>query len=124
MEETDSYGDNSNTECRLPTLNTETVPIFYPVMNYIAIAVIFGLVMLADTIIGTPYAPNEEEQLEEYREKLQQILPFAHKRACIARGRSCDVRPNSCCGSSSCRCNLWGTNCRCQRQGLFQSWGK
>ncbi|XP_076322163.1 uncharacterized protein LOC143231526 isoform X2 [Tachypleus tridentatus] len=53
--------------------------IFHPTMNYIAIAVIFGLVMLADTIIGTSYTPNEEEQIEEYRERLQQILPFAHK---------------------------------------------
>ncbi|KAH9420983.1 hypothetical protein DERP_001423 [Dermatophagoides pteronyssinus] len=23
-----------------------------------------------------------------------------------------------------CRCNLWGTNCRCHRMGLFQKIGK
>ncbi|UYV70651.1 hypothetical protein LAZ67_8000167 [Cordylochernes scorpioides] len=45
-------------------------------------------------------------------------------RSCIRRGGSCDHRPNDCCYNSSCRCNLWGTNCRCQRMGLFQKWGK
>ncbi|UYV70645.1 hypothetical protein LAZ67_8000146 [Cordylochernes scorpioides] len=44
-------------------------------------------------------------------------------RGCIRRGGSCDHRPSDCCYSSSCRCNLWGTNCRCQRAGLFQRWG-
>ncbi|XP_071539049.1 uncharacterized protein [Panulirus ornatus] len=45
-------------------------------------------------------------------------------RSCIRRGGPCDHRPNDCCYNSSCRCNLWGTNCRCQRMGLFQKWGK
>ncbi|XP_076312501.1 xibalbin-1-like [Tachypleus tridentatus] len=93
-------------------------------MNYFAVAVIFSLVMLADTIVGSSYTSNEDKQLQEYRERLQNILSDSYKRTCISRGRSCDVRPNSCCGGSSCRCNLWGTNCRCQRQGLFQGWGK
>lgn len=46
------------------------------------------------------------------------------KRSCIRRGGPCDHRPNDCCPKSSCRCNLWGTNCRCHRLGLFQKWGK
>ncbi|XP_076370143.1 xibalbin-1-like isoform X2 [Tachypleus tridentatus] len=92
-------------------------------MKFIVIAALIGLALLVDTIVGYAYSINEE-QLEKYREKLLEILPLAYKRTCIRRGRSCDIRPNSCCGGSSCRCNLWGTNCRCQRQGLFQSWGR
>ncbi|KAI1307930.1 Transmembrane protein 33 [Halotydeus destructor] len=46
------------------------------------------------------------------------------KRGCLRRGGSCDGRPQDCCPSSSCRCNLWGVNCRCSRQGLFQKWGR
>ncbi|XP_003738110.1 uncharacterized protein LOC100904252 [Galendromus occidentalis] len=44
------------------------------------------------------------------------------KRSCIRRGGSCDARPSDCCYHSSCRCNLWGTNCRCMRMGLLQRW--
>ncbi|EDS26593.1 conserved hypothetical protein [Culex quinquefasciatus] len=46
-----------------------------------------------------------------------------YRRACIRRGGNCDHRSNDCCYNSSCRCNLWGSNCRCQRMGLFQKWG-
>uniref|UniRef100_A0A336K798 CSON002471 protein n=1 Tax=Culicoides sonorensis TaxID=179676 RepID=A0A336K798_CULSO len=45
------------------------------------------------------------------------------RRSCIRRNGNCDHRPNDCCYQSSCRCNLWGSNCRCQRMGLFQKWG-
>ncbi|KAF2363633.1 hypothetical protein FHG87_005621, partial [Trinorchestia longiramus] len=45
------------------------------------------------------------------------------RRSCIRRGGACDHRPSDCCYSSTCRCNLWGANCRCQRAGLFQQWG-
>ncbi|XP_055922365.1 uncharacterized protein LOC129953311 [Eupeodes corollae] len=51
------------------------------------------------------------------------IFTNAEKRSCIRRGGACDHRPNECCYSSSCRCNLWGSNCRCQRVGIFQKWG-
>lgn len=44
-------------------------------------------------------------------------------RSCISRGGACDHRPSACCYSSSCRCNFWGSNCRCQRVGLFQKLG-
>ncbi|EFN88182.1 hypothetical protein EAI_17246 [Harpegnathos saltator] len=50
-------------------------------------------------------------------------LIYLFRRACIRRGSNCDHRPKDCCYSSSCRCNLWGSNCRCQRMGLFQKWG-
>lgn len=46
-----------------------------------------------------------------------------YRRACIRRSGNCDHRSNDCCYNSSCRCNLWGSNCRCQRMGLFQKWG-
>lgn len=50
-------------------------------------------------------------------------LIYLFRRACIPRSGNCDHRPKDCCYSSSCRCNLWGSNCRCQRMGLFQKWG-
>lgn len=50
-------------------------------------------------------------------------LIYVFRRACVRRGGNCDHRPNECCYNSSCRCNLWGSNCRCQRMGLFQKWG-
>ncbi|KRF85451.1 uncharacterized protein Dvir_GJ25582 [Drosophila virilis] len=46
-----------------------------------------------------------------------------YRKGCIRRNGACDNRPSDCCFSSSCRCNLWGSNCRCQRMGLFQKWG-
>ncbi|XP_063230921.1 toxin Tbo-IT2-like [Bacillus rossius redtenbacheri] len=53
----------------------------------------------------------------------QAWLPYS-KRGCVRRGGNCDHRPKDCCYNSACRCNLWGSNCRCQRAGLFQQWGK
>ncbi|XP_064488980.1 uncharacterized protein LOC135400905 isoform X2 [Ornithodoros turicata] len=71
---------------------------------------------------------NEEQaprdDIDDYNDNLARLLFFARKRSCIRRGGSCDHRPSDCCYSSSCRCNLWGTNCRCQRMGLFQKWGR
>ncbi|KAG8195552.1 hypothetical protein JTE90_002178 [Oedothorax gibbosus] len=62
---------------------------------------------------------------EDYSENaLEQLLGRSDKRGCIQRGGGCDARPNDCCPNSACRCNLWGTNCRCDRQGLFQQWGR
>ncbi|VVC28805.1 Hypothetical protein CINCED_3A017728 [Cinara cedri] len=47
-----------------------------------------------------------------------------HFKFCVPRGRNCDHRPKKCCNGGSCRCNLWGVNCKCQRRGFFQKWGK
>ncbi|CAO1389590.1 unnamed protein product [Diamesa serratosioi] len=66
---------------------------------------------------------DEEVNYSEPGNYLDEIQPAAEKRSCIRRSGNCDHRPNACCHNSSCRCNLWGTNCRCQRMGLFQKWG-
>ncbi|XP_047478673.1 U8-agatoxin-Ao1a-like [Penaeus chinensis] len=58
------------------------------------------------------------------QDDLADPVPVKRWRSCIRRMGACDHRPNDCCYNSSCRCNLWGTNCRCQRMGLFQQWGK
>nr|CAI5852176.1 unnamed protein product [Callosobruchus analis] len=72
------------------------------------------------------YPPSEEDYSDNTLDNLIQKrtpLIYLFRRACIRRGGNCDYRPNDCCYSSSCRCNLWGSNCRCQRMGLFQKWG-
>ncbi|XP_069362418.1 U8-agatoxin-Ao1a-like isoform X2 [Maniola hyperantus] len=85
--------------------------------------------MLADQCINASYIDPGDEDIEiigpDYEEDQSdlQILKDVGKRACIRRGGNCDHRPGDCCHSSSCRCNLWGSNCRCQRMGLFQKWG-
>ncbi|KAG9509043.1 hypothetical protein GZH46_02450 [Fragariocoptes setiger] len=69
---------------------------------------------------------SDIDDIENYKQALESLL---YKRTqqtsvCIARGKSCDHRPDQCCQDSSCRCNLWGTNCKCHRMGLFQKWGR
>uniref|UniRef100_A0A4Q8K9M1 U12-Hexatoxin-Hc1a_1 n=1 Tax=Hadronyche cerberea TaxID=1107879 RepID=A0A4Q8K9M1_HADCE len=81
-----------------------------------------GLILFAELVRAVPYIP-EDELLAEYNDRLENILGY-EKRSCLRRGSSCDHRPHDCCYSSACRCNLWGTNCRCQRAGLFQRWGR
>ncbi|CAH0719063.1 unnamed protein product, partial [Brenthis ino] len=65
--------------------------------------------------------PADMQLLQDVDKRSSLIYVF--RRACIRRGGNCDHRPGDCCHSSSCRCNLWGSNCRCQRMGLFQKWG-
>ncbi|XP_076303829.1 xibalbin-1 isoform X1 [Lasioglossum baleicum] len=97
------------------------------------------LVLLVDRSLGSPYIDDDEEDalqdadsdytdnaLENLLRGAQQkrtSLIYLFRRACIKRGGNCDHRPKDCCHSSSCRCNLWGSNCRCQRVGVFQKWG-
>ncbi|XP_033195838.1 xibalbin-1 isoform X2 [Bombus vancouverensis nearcticus] len=86
-------------------------------------------VVFADKTLGSPYIDDEEDSLQvadsDYTDNaLENLMRAAQqKRACIRRGGNCDHRPKDCCYSSSCRCNLWGSNCQCQRMGLFQKWG-
>ena len=37
---------------------------------------------------------------------------FVKRRLCILPTMSCNLRPNYCCPNTTCRCNLWGQNCR------------
>ncbi|XP_045479919.1 uncharacterized protein LOC123684641 isoform X1 [Harmonia axyridis] len=69
------------------------------------------------------YSDNAIDHLLRTAQKRSSLI-YLFRRACIRRGGNCDHRPNDCCYNSSCRCNLWGSNCRCQRMGIFQKWGK
>lgn len=51
------------------------------------------------------------------------ILLLINRQACIRKRGICDLRPQNCC-SGLCRCNLLGSNCRCQNRGLFSKLGK
>ncbi|XP_073996208.1 U8-agatoxin-Ao1a-like isoform X2 [Rhodnius prolixus] len=82
---------------------------------------------LPDISAASPasYFDDDGAAFEDYSEAdLENILDAAQKRGCVRRGGNCDHRPGDCCNNSTCRCNLWGANCRCQRKGLFQKWGK
>ncbi|XP_015429144.1 PREDICTED: U8-agatoxin-Ao1a-like isoform X2 [Dufourea novaeangliae] len=88
------------------------------------------MVLLADRTLGSPYIDDDEEDAMQVADSdytdnaLENLMRAAQqKRACIPRGGNCDHRPKDCCHSSSCRCNLWGSNCQCQRVGVFQKWG-
>ncbi|XP_077493241.1 xibalbin-1-like isoform X1 [Amblyomma americanum] len=91
------------------------------------VALTLVVIFFVGTVLAVPYNNYGEKNdtlLDEYKERLENYLMSADKRSCIRRGGTCDGRPNDCCHQSACRCNLWGTNCRCQRAGLFQSLGK
>ncbi|XP_015913032.1 putative neurotoxin [Parasteatoda tepidariorum] len=79
---------------------------------------VFAVLFLSTIVFGSPYV------VEGDYGTVEDNLLHIDKRSCIRRSSSCDHRPNDCCFSSACRCNLWGTNCRCQRAGLFQRWGR
>nr|UGX04247.1 agatoxin-like peptide transcript a [Locusta migratoria] len=70
------------------------------------------------------YSEGNLERLLQGAQQKRSSFIYLFRRACIRRGGTCDHRPKDCCYNSSCRCNLWGANCRCQRMGLFQKWGK
>ncbi|XP_023230486.1 U8-agatoxin-Ao1a-like [Centruroides vittatus] len=93
-------------------------------MKHSAVISIVLILILAQSLNVMSYYGNEASLLDDYNDGLARFLFFTRKRSCIRRGGSCDHRPHDCCFSSSCRCNLWGTNCRCQRPGLFQKLGK
>ncbi|KAL0111999.1 hypothetical protein PUN28_013317 [Cardiocondyla obscurior] len=98
------------------------------------------LVVLADRSLASPYIDDGEDlddlqggDSSDYTDNaLENLIRVAQKRtssinlfrrACIRRGGDCYQRRKDCCYSSSCRCNLWGSNCKCQRMGIFQKWG-
>merc|ERR1711981_1160690 len=44
-------------------------------------------------------------------------------RLCFRHGKSCAGAPSFCCKPSKCRCNIFGSNCKCARPGLFAQLG-
>ncbi|CAH0392346.1 unnamed protein product [Bemisia tabaci] len=53
---------------------------------------------------------------------LEKLFRPAQKRDCVRRGGSCTTNPGGCCREDSCKCNVWGANCRCYSQALYQKW--
>merc|ERR1712227_462044 len=107
------------------------------------VLLVLVLLQLVHQTVSTPDVEEdvaERMELADRGEELERLLQMAqnkiddkrsrsayalrYRRSCIRRGGRCDQRPKDCCNNSSCRCNLWGTNCRCSRMGLFQQWGK
>ncbi|XP_050438850.1 uncharacterized protein LOC126844595 [Adelges cooleyi] len=81
---------------------------------------------------GTMYVVDDYAD-KEMRNDVEYIYPalqkrkssvYKYRKSCVPRGGNCDHRPKNCCDNGSCRCNLWGANCKCQRMGFFQKWGK
>merc|ERR1711962_327315 len=58
---------------------------------------------------------------DDYYNNMQGYEAYMQKRGgyCIGFGRSCSTKGITCCGENICKCNLFRTNCRCQRSGLF-----
>ncbi|CAL4103735.1 unnamed protein product [Meganyctiphanes norvegica] len=103
-----------------------------------ALTILLALSLLLAIVAAQPVQDEaggelDSGVLDEYSDVLERLLArtqkrtslyYLYRRSCIGRSGVCDHRPRDCCYNSSCRCNLWGTNCRCQRMGLFQQWGK
>lgn len=112
------------------------------------ILVTLAVLLFTEAVFALPYLDQAEETGgDEYNDNIERLLDNTQKRSlhdsfldrrddypikllryvrrsCLRRGDRCDHRPNDCCNNSVCRCNLWGTNCFCERMGLFQQWGK
>ncbi|XP_046427132.1 toxin Tbo-IT2 [Neodiprion pinetum] len=106
----------------------------YKMKTSLLILVCAIFILLADRGYANPYFEDDETERiaeddglteSEYTDNaLDRLLHAAQqKRGCVRRDGNCDHRRNDCCYNSSCRCNLWGSNCRCQRMGIFQKWG-
>jgi len=101
------------------------------------LASVFAFLLVVNAIVVMAAVPpyfydgynNEEFAVEGPSDgeradlSVDSLLHGMSKRSCIRRGGRCDHRPDDCCSGGACRCNLWGTNCQCQRMGIFQKWG-
>jgi len=65
------------------------------------------------------------DYLQELREANQPLEGGVQKRGrlCFAHGKSCVAAPSFCCAPAKCRCNIFGSNCKCARPGLFAQFG-
>jgi len=89
----------------------------------------FGLALISIAFIAIassqPY--NEDYALDDgdidYMDNsLRDLIHETPKRGrlCIRPGKSCfSVKRNLCCGKYECRCNVFGSNCKCERPSLF-----
>uniref|UniRef100_A0A4Q8K3T9 U27-Liphistoxin-Lsp1a_1 n=2 Tax=Liphistius TaxID=62150 RepID=A0A4Q8K3T9_9ARAC len=87
-------------------------------MKYIIFAIV-SLLLLLEVMEIHAAVSSAGEGISEGGNILGNIV-LRNTRSCIRRGGGCDGKPNHCCPDSTCRCNLWGTDCRCVRAGLFQ----
>merc|ERR1711935_1148787 len=69
---------------------------------------------------GLESASDYDYAEDNFRDLLQQ-LPHTQKRGrlCFRRGKSCTTKFNLCCNGNECRCNLFGSNCKCARPSMF-----
>jgi len=69
------------------------------------------------------FGNNEDGADFDYLDSIRDLIHQTPKRAgrlCIRGGKSCySAARNLCCAKFECRCNLFGTNCKCERPGLF-----
>uniref|UniRef100_A0A4V6MK75 U27-Liphistoxin-Lsp1f_1 n=2 Tax=Liphistius TaxID=62150 RepID=A0A4V6MK75_9ARAC len=87
-------------------------------MKYITFAIVCFLLLVEVMEIHAAVSSFNFEGISD-GDNIQGNGLLRKKRECIPRNRSCDGnRFTKCC--HSCRCNGFGTNCRCQRKGLFQ----
>jgi len=65
------------------------------------------------------------DYLQELREANSPLERGVQKRGrlCFAHGKSCVAAPSFCCAPAKCRCNIFGSNCKCARPGLFAQFG-
>merc|ERR1711872_338070 len=75
-----------------------------------------------------PSSRNQEEMLyKRSRMRFSSQYPrdpeLLKRVFCIQPNWSCQTNTATCCEGFTCRCNLFGTNCRCQRMGIFQRFG-
>ncbi|XP_015785292.1 U8-agatoxin-Ao1a-like [Tetranychus urticae] len=97
--------------------------LLFILVTFVIISTLFNVNAQAEGYYSTSDRHMASEMLEGVGDNLAKLF-LAKKRSCIKRGAICDLKPDGCCGNSLCKCNLWGTNCRCQRIGLFQRWGR
>jgi len=93
----------------------------------------FGLAIVTLSVLALATAQPYESELGygngdeaaaelDYLDSIRDLIHQTQKRGrvCIRGGRSCfSPKRNLCCDDFECRCNVFGTNCKCQRPGLF-----
>ncbi|XP_074600116.1 uncharacterized protein LOC141854369 [Brevipalpus obovatus] len=124
-----NLGSRSNSRSYNITSDWNTKLFFQSKLLFAFVLFIILSTVLTTSSAGSYYSTSDQQLTSEMLDELgngQLNYPLwnGKRNNCLRRGSRCDYRPNGCCDSSVCRCNLWGSNCRCQRQGLLQRLGK